>query len=416
MARKIRSAQLETRTARLKLPPRGRPYTVRVADGARLGYRPIGKSAGTWNALGADGKGGSWLQRFAVADDYEPANGDAILDFWQAQDLARELVHGGKDGSATDDSASKPITVVTALDVYAADLKTRGGDVASVARVRLHLPARLVDKAVPLLKVRELRHFRDTLANKRAAGTVDRICNVLRAALNLAADTDDRIVSRQAWEVGLKGLYDATEARNVILPAEPIRRIVEEAYTIGPEFGLLVEVLATTGARVVSQVARLEVQDVQGDRTDPRLMMPSSKKGRGQKKINRRPVPIPESLAVRLRQAGHHRAGNAPLLVKPSGEQWRKSDHTRLFARAVEQAGLDPTEVTAYALRHSSIVRQLLANVPIRVVAVNHDTSTAMIEKTYSKYIGDHADAVTRPALLDLSQPPIVNVVPLVRG
>ena len=415
MARKIRSAQLETRTARLKLPPRGRPYTVRVADGVRLGYRPIGKSAGTWNVLGADGKGGSWLQRFAVADDYEPANGDTILDFWQAQDRARELVHGGRDGNAADDRAGKPITVVAALDVYAADLKTRGGDVASVARVRLHLPVRLVDKAVPLLKVRELRHFRDTLANKRAAGTVDRICNVLRAALNLAADTDDRIVSRQAWEVGLKGMYDATEARNVILPAEPIRRIVEEAYTIGPEFGLLVEIVATTGARVVSQVARLEVQDVQGDRTDPRLMMPSSKKGRGQKKINRRPVPIPESLAVRLRQAGHRRAADAPLLVKPSGEPWRKSDHTRLFARAVEQAGLDPTEVTAYALRHSSIVRQLLANVPIRVVAVNHDTSTAMIEKTYSKYIGDHADAVTRPALLDLSQPPIVNVVPLVR-
>jgi hypothetical protein len=413
MVRKVRSSQIETRTARLKLPPRGRPYTVRVADGARLGYRPIERSAGTWSALGADGTGGSWLQRFAVADDYEEANGDTILNFWQAQDRARELARGGKDGTA-DDNAGKPISVAMALNIYAADLKTRGGDVASVARVRLHLPARLVDKAVSLLKARELRHFRDALANKRAAGTVDRICNALRAALNLTADTDDRVVNRREWEVGLKGLYDAVEARNVILAADPIRRIVEEAYTIGPGFGLLIETLATTGARVVSQAARLEVQDVQGDRIDPRLMMPSSKKGRGLKKINRRPVPIPESLAVRLWQAGQHRAANAPLLIKPSGEPWRKSDHTRLFARAVQQAGLDPAEVTAYALRHSSIVRQLLANVPIRVVAVNHDTSVAMIEKTYSKHIGDHADAVTRPALLDLSPPASANVVPLV--
>jgi hypothetical protein len=45
-----------------------------------------------------------------------------------------------------------------------------------------------------------------------------------------------------------------------------------------------------------------------------------------------------------------------------------------------------------YALRH---VRQLLANVPIRVVAMLHDTSVAMIEKTYSKYIADHADVLT---------------------
>jgi len=40
----------------------------------------------------------------------------------------------------------------------------------------------------------------------------------------------------------------------------------------------LVETAAVTGARV-SQLARLEVQDVQGDRGDPRVMMPSSRKG-----------------------------------------------------------------------------------------------------------------------------------------
>ena len=67
--------------------------------------------------------------------------------------------------------------------------------------------------------------------------------------------------------------------------------------------------------------------------------------------------------------------------------------------------------MTIYALRHSSIVRQLLAGVPIRVVAVNHDTSVAMIEKTYSKYIGDHSDAITRRALLDLTEPLGGNVV-----
>ena len=37
--------------------------------------------------------------------------------------------------------------------------------------------------------------------------------------------------------------------------------------------------------------------------------------------------------------------------------------------------------MTAYALRHSSIIRALLAGVPVRVVAVNHDTSVTMLER-----------------------------------
>ena len=59
-----------------------------------------------------------------------------------------------------------------------------------------------------------------------------------------------------------------------------------------------------------------------------------------------------------------------------------------------------------YALRHSSIVRALLANVPIRLVSAMHDTSVVMIERTYSAYIADFADAISRPALLDLGVVP----------
>jgi integrase len=44
---------------------------------------------------------------------------------------------------------------------------------------------------------------------------------------------------------------------------------------------LLIDVAAVTGARL-SQLTRIEVQDVQTD--PPRIVMPSSKKGHGQKK------------------------------------------------------------------------------------------------------------------------------------
>jgi integrase len=270
----------------------------------------------------------------------------------------------------------------------------------------------LATRRVALLTARELRSWRDSLAKHLAPATVNRTAGALKAALNLLADHDERIVSRQPWDMGLATIPDAEESRNVILNESVIHTIIAEATQESVEFGLLVEVAAVTGARV-SQLARLEVQDVQGDRADPRLMMPSSRKGRGQKKIMRRPVPIPTGLVARLRIAMADRPGNAPLLLKPSGEAWKKSDHTRPFLRAASRAGLDPSEVTIYALRHSAIVRQILAGVPIRVVAVNHDTSIAMLERTYSRYIGDHSDSLARRALLDTTISPNHNVVPI---
>ncbi len=94
----------------------------------------------------------------------------------------------------------------------------------------------------------------------------------------------------------------------------------------------------------------------------------------------------------------------------------RTCSHTRLFKRVAKNAGIDPEEVTIYALRHSSIVRQILASVPIRVIAVNHDTSAEVIERNYSKFIGDHSDGLARVALLDVAPVPSAgNVVPIKR-
>jgi integrase len=402
MARRIRSSMLETRTARLKLPARKRPYFVTIDRGTSLGYRRNKIGSGRWVLRNADGKGGKGPeQSFAFADDYVDHNGNDILDYWHAQDRARASARAGDSNE----------TVGSALDRYEADLKLRGGDRGNVARVRGHLPAVLASTPLAALRVRDFRVWRDGLAGELAPATVNRTANGFRAALNLAADNDERIVNRRAWETGLASIHDAEESRNVILDEPTIRTIIGCAYEQSSEFGLLMETAAATGARV-SQLARLEVQDLQDSRSDPRLMMPSSHKGRGQKKISRRPVPIPPSLAAKLRNIANGRAPDASLLIKPSGKPWKKSDHSRLVARAVRAASLDPGEVTMYALRHSSIVRQLLAGVPVRVVAVNHDTSVVMIERNYSRYIGDHADTLARKALLDFAAPAAGNVVP----
>jgi integrase len=403
MARRPRSSQLENRTNRLKLSVRKKPHAfTAIAPGIALAYRR-NQSAGTWVVRVADGKGGNWTKGFAIADDHENADGEHVLTFWQAQDKAKALARG----SVAD---GRPCTVAEALDEYERDLAARGGLAGNVSRVRHHLPPALAAKAVVLLTSRELQHWRDRLDMKPAS--INRTIRVLKAALNFAAKHDPRIVNTNAWKVGLVGLRDAHTARNVILADEQVRSLIAAAYEINPAFGLLVEVAATTGARP-SQLGKLEVGDLQQNGDGPRLLMPSSRKGHAGKHIERRPVPIPVSLAARLRQAAAGREATAALLLRADGKAWGSitADYRAPFERAVARVGLP--SVTFYALRHSSIARSLLAGVPMRLVAVVHDTSTVMIERTYSRYIADHADTLLRKGLLDAAQPAADNIVPM---
>jgi integrase len=410
MARSMRASPLETRSARLKLAVRKKPYWARIGHGAGLGYRR-NQGPGTW-VLRVSGAGGYTTKTVATADDYDAADDGAVLDFWQAQARARSLALAARHGGG-----GKLCTVAEAVTAYEENLKARGGDAANAERVSIHLPDALAGKTVALLAAQDFKPWRSALTEaKLSPATVNRTNTCLRAALNIAADQDERITSRRAWEKALAALPGATESRNVILQEPAVRAVIASAYEkISPEFGLLVEAAAVTGARV-SQLARLEVQDLQADRADPRLMVPPSRKGRGRRSAERRPVPIPAGLAARLAAAARGRAADAPLLVKPSGGRWQPSEHGRPFGRAVKRAGAaaaEPAGITIYALRHTSIVRQLLANVPVRVVAVNHDTSVAMIERTYSKFIADHSDAVSRRALIDLDEPAGEKVTPI---
>ena len=130
MAR-VRDARLENRTARRRLPPRGKPYWVRIAPTIWLGYRAVRQPPGTWN-VGGDSR--RWIRKIGFADDLEDADGKSILSFWQAQDLAKQLARG-QDGAIGD----RPLTVSEALDAYERDLQARGGRVANAQRVRCHL-------------------------------------------------------------------------------------------------------------------------------------------------------------------------------------------------------------------------------------------------------------------------------------
>jgi hypothetical protein len=351
---------------------------VLIAPNIFLAYRR-NAGPGTWSWK-RDGK----IKRFAIADDHEDANGNSVMTYWQALEQATKLARAGEGNS------EQLISVAQAVDDYEADLEARDGSKYNATSVRLHMGS-LATKIVALLSERELRDWRAGLIkNSMKRSSADRIARSLKAALALAARNDKRITNAAAWRNGLKKLPDSEVARDVVMPDQVVTAAVSASYDENPTFGLFIDVLAETGARE-SQVFKLIPADLQDHLTAPRLMMPRSRKGK-HRNAEHRPLPISLRLARALREHASNRDPNSPLFDK----MWNLAT---LFRPITKCLGLGP-QYTPYALRHSSIVRQLLKGVPTRVVAAHHDTSVAMIERNYSRYIvGDHSEAMTRAAL-----------------
>jgi predicted GIY-YIG superfamily endonuclease len=98
MPRTIYNPLFETRTARLKLEQRKRPYWFRVAPGISLGYRR-NEIGGSWNVRGTNDKGGTWIKSFATADDYQDSDGVKVLTYFEATRAAIEI---GRQGPGQD--------------------------------------------------------------------------------------------------------------------------------------------------------------------------------------------------------------------------------------------------------------------------------------------------------------------------
>ena len=100
MARTIRDATLETRAARSRLKPRGKPYYKSLEPGLHLGYRKPVSGAGKWVLRHYVGDEAYHVETITTADDFSDADGVAILDFRQAQTLAWCSLLAMRPGSA----------------------------------------------------------------------------------------------------------------------------------------------------------------------------------------------------------------------------------------------------------------------------------------------------------------------------
>jgi integrase len=416
MARKHRNSSLESRTARLRLSPRGKPYPgPLLARGIRQDYRRNKTGNGSWIARSANGHGKYWTKVIAEADDYDESNTTTVLTFFEAQKPIKQLARG-EDGSA--DGA--PLTLEGALVDYRADLIVGLSNPYNADWPLLHLTDALKARPVALLTSKELKVWRDGLLSTMAPSTINRLCGCLRAALNLAGRHDRRLLNREVWEIGLVNLPNAQQARNVILTDDTVREFVASAYAVDDKFGLFTDTLAITGARP-SQARRLRVEDLHDHPVRPKLMMPRAGKGGGRnrsaKKLERFSLPITAELATRLKAAARGRAADAPLLLQADGTPWADNPgagYHNDVKKIVASIGADG-KTTMYSLRHSSIVRMLKVSVPIRIVASLHDTSVRMIEAHYSRFITEGSDDISRHALLHHQPAAGNNVLALTR-
>lgn len=442
MARTIRDSNLETRTARSRLKPRGKPYYRTMEHGLHLGYRKPLSGAGKWVLRHYNGGEVYTVETIAPADDYSDADGVAILDYRQAQSVARERMVE-RAHAAIGGEAPARITVADAVVSYVVvrdgrASKRKGRRVRSDAGQRLRRyvlgqPARGAQPErppTPLAKVvfrrlneSHLREWRDELPDTLTAATRQRLFNDLRAALNAAYAKHRGQLPRSLQDTVKFGLKseaddegDADVADSQVLADTQITSLLRAAREVDSEEGWdgdlyrLVIAMAATGARF-SQVARLRVRDCQT--ADSRLMMPDSRKGGRKKKIGSKPIPVASDVIAALRPAVFRRAKDQWLLERwryhqVKGGDWERSERgpwstselNRPWQAIRERAGLP--DATPYCLRHSSIVRGIRSNLSPRLVAAAHDTSVVIIERHYSRFIVSDLEKLMAGAVVPL--------------
>lgn len=424
MAKTLTESPITTRNARKGLPL-GLHWRGLDPD-VHIGYRKAKR-------------GGRWLVRWYAGDQkYRQATigtaddviGEGTLSFEAASKIARDTVTEAR--RAEKAVATGPIpTVRLAVESYIAardarDTARAGRSVRSDAASRLtrHVlsDARFADIELHALTEAHLKGWRARIDPELKGSTRQRLVNDLKAALNAAYQDHRSSLPPDLTATikhGLKAVSDAAAAEpvardNQILQDAEVRRIIETAVAMDADGDLarLIIVLAATGARF-SQVARMQVRDVQVSQF--RLLVPTSRKGKA-RTAGHTPIQVKADIIKALEPAIAEREPSEPLLerwkhVQVSGKNWERagrgpwksaSEMGRSWHAIVKAAGLP--NVMPYALRHSSIVRGIRFNLPIRLVAALHDTSVAMIERHYSRWIADGLEELAARAAIPLLQ------------
>jgi integrase len=405
MARTIRDAALETRTARGRLKPTGQPYYRGLEPGLHLGYRKPRAGAGKWLArLNVEGKYS--YHPLGTADDFSDPDGRIILSYKQAQDAARKVQVGRGIGTVGD-----------AMEAYIRSLEAEGRAQTSLAVLRCSADAHILPALghIELAKLtsEQLQRWRNELARKSARvrtrggelqrhrarsddadvsrarrASANRIRAMLFRALNLAYE-QGHVASDQAWR-RVKSFKGVTKARVRYLTMAEAKRLINAA---NPEFRPLLQGALLTGARYGS-LGQLVVSDLNPDAGTLRLR---TRKGDGSERVFH--VHLTNEAREFFQAACAGRRSNDLIFTRTDGRSWGKSQQQALMREASERAGISPT-VNFHATRHTFASHAVMNGVPLMVLAgaLGH-VDTRQIEKHYGHLAPTFAaDAIRKAA------------------
>ena len=423
MPRAVRDSKIDSRTSRHKLKVAGKPYYRALEPGLHLGYRK-GKKGGRWvvrwrddDAKNPDGtrkSDGYTVETLdPMPDDYEEANGTTVINFTQAQELAREIAGVRRRG--VDDFASTrtgPYLVKDAVEDYKADFIQRGGKSISSMEyaINTHILPSLGSKDVEKLNRRHIRNWLTNVAEQPARlrtrkgedqkfrdisndpdvirkrrSTANRVLTILKAALNHAFN-EGAVSSNEAWSAvkPFKGV-DAPKIR--YLSDDEARRLINAC----PQ-GLreIVTGALLTGARY-SELARMVVSDFDPNSQTVHVALTKSAKPRA--------VYLTDEGGAFFNNATVGKKASDLIFTHPDGRKWGHAHQTRPMRNACKAARITPA-IGFHVLRHTYGSRLAMQGVPMAVIAdqLGH-ADTRITEKHYAHLGPSYVANTVRSAL-----------------
>jgi hypothetical protein len=222
MARTVRNASLESRTARAKLEIQHKPYFMMMDAGHHLSYRK-GERSRTWHARFRMDNGKYKEHKLGLTDDTQDADGVNILSFSQAQMAARAWFSEIAKQQAGITYTGN-YTFQQASEEYLNWFRSHRKSVAETERiVNTYLLPEFGAVELPKLTAKRINEWMNKLANtagklrsrkgaepryktpledaeskRKRKATVNRILNVLKAILNHAY-REGRVASDDQW-------------------------------------------------------------------------------------------------------------------------------------------------------------------------------------------------------------------------
>ncbi len=342
-------------------------------------------------------------RRLGRADDVEDANGASILDYKQAQDIAREWFReaeldlagraaevggpysirqamadylewfrGEKKSIRETDYATRAFILPGLGDIEVSKLTTQ--DIRAWHRNRAAAPPRIRTRRSAEQQHRQLDGD-DPESVRRRRATANRGLTILNAALNHAF-REEKAPSDDPWR-RVTPFKDVDAACLRYLSQDECIRLVNACE---PYFRQLVQGALFTGCRY-GELAALRVSDFNRNSGTVHV--------RGPKNGKSRHVVLAEDGQDFFEEVTAGRSGRDVVFRRPGGEPWGKAHQFRPIVQACARAKIKP-QVSFHVLRHSYASHLAMAGAPLRVVArILGHADSRMAEKHYAHLAPD---------------------------